>query len=354
MSKFCNERINSISPYVPGEQPQDKKYIKLNTNENPYYTSKTALDAINEEELYKLKLYSDPDAKLITKSIADYYGVKESNVLVTNGSDEILAFSFMAFCQGKKTAFLDVTYGFYKVYAKLFGVKYKEIPLKDDFSIDEEALKKFKGNLILANPNAQTGLFVENSKIEEILKSNTDNLVLIDEAYADFALSTAVPLTKKYENLLIVGTFSKSRSLAGARIGFAIGNKELIEDLKKVKYSFNPYNVNRLSQILGQKAIEDKDYFIKTRDKVIKTRENLKIALKDLGFNVLDSKANFVLASTPKISGEKLYLKLKDKGVLVRHFKDERIKDYIRITVGTDEETIALIESIEEIFKEIL
>lgn len=310
MSRFCsNERVSNIAPYVPGEQPQDKKYIKLNTNENPYYTSKTATDSITEEVLKGLKLYSNPNANGITKAIADFYGVEEENVIVTNGSDEVLAFAFYAFCTGKKTAFADITYGFYKVYATLFGVDYTEIPLNEDFTLNEKAFNDFNGNLILANPNAQTGLYISNGNIENLLKLHPNDLILVDEAYADFALNTAVGLTKKYDNLLVVGTFSKSRSLAGARIGFAIGDKALIEDIKKVKYSFNPYNVNKLSQLLGEYAIKDKDYFIESRDKVIATRESLKNSLRQLNFTVLDSKANFVLASSSDIDGESLYLK---------------------------------------------
>lgn len=352
MSRFSTDVVNSILPYVPGEQPQDKKYIKLNTNESPYYMSKTALESIGEKELNSLRLYCDPDAKLITKEIASFYGVNEENVLVTNGSDEILAFSFLAFCKGKPTAFADVTYGFYKVYAKIFEVLATEIELLDDFSLDLQAFNNFNGNIILANPNAQTGLFVENDKLEEIVKSHKNNLVLIDEAYADFANSTMANLTKIYDNLLVTGTFSKSRSLAGARLGFCIGDKQLIDDLKKVKYSFNPYNVNSLSQILGYKAMADRDYFYECCNKIIQTREKLKISLKNLGFEVLDSKANFLLVRSNKISGKELYERLKDLGILVRHFSDKRICDFVRITIGTDEQMNVLCEKIRLILGE--
>jgi histidinol-phosphate aminotransferase len=352
MSRFCTKIVDGILPYVPGEQPQDKKYIKLNTNENPYFLSESAVNAVTSDEVRNLKLYSDPEAKKVTEAVANFYRVDKSNVLLSNGSDEILAFSFLAFCAGKKTAFADVTYGFYKVYAEIFGAIATEIPLKPDFSLDEEAFKNFDGNVILANPNAQTGLFVDNSRLEKIISAHSGNLVLIDEAYADFARSSCVELIKKYDNLLIVGTFSKSRSLAGARLGFAISNSEIISDLKKVKYSFNPYNINRLTQIVGEKAMKNIAYFEETRDKIIATRERLKSELAKLGFETTDSKANFVLTRTPKLSGKTLYQKLRENGILVRHFDDERISGYVRITIGTDEDTDKLIETIKLILKE--
>ncbi|MBQ2718199.1 MAG: histidinol-phosphate transaminase [Clostridia bacterium] len=352
MSRFCTNTVDGILPYTPGEQPQDKKYIKLNTNENPYAVSKNAIDAISKKTLENLRLYCDPEAKNLVEAVAEFYGVDKSCVLLANGSDEILAFSFLAFCKGKKTAFCDITYGFYKVYAKLFEVEEKIIPLLDDFNLDVEAFKKFDGNVILANPNAQTGLFVENGKMEEIIKAHEKDIVLVDEAYADFAKSSLIDLTKKYDNLLVVGTFSKSRSLAGARLGFAIANKEIIDDLKKVKYSFNPYNVNTLTQILGRHAIEDRAYFEKTRDLIVDTRENFKNQLKELGFDVLDSRANFVLCKSDEIVGVKLYEKLRDKGVLVRYLGDERIKEFVRISIGTSEEMNIVIEKIKEILKE--
>lgn len=351
MSRFCTEIVESILPYVPGEQPQDKAYIKLNTNENPYFVSKMAVEAVSGTTLEKLKLYNDPEATKVTNAVANYYGVESENVLLTNGSDEALAFAFMAFCKAGKTAFADVTYGFYKVYSKIFDIDTTIIPLQDNFALNVDAFEKFVGNVVIANPNAQTGLFESQESIIKLLKSHPNNIVIIDEAYADFAYYSAVELTKQFDNLLVISTFSKSRSLAGARLGFAIASKQIISDLKKVKYSFNPYNVNTLTQILGEKAVTDVEYFSLCRDKIVATRESLKAQLKSMGFEVLDSKANFILAKHSAISGETLYKKLKDNGILVRHFADERICNFVRITIGTDEQTNVLVDKIKGILK---
>ena len=349
MSRFVTKTVDAISPYVPGEQPRDKKYIKLNTNENPYFTTKYGVDKIDKEFLGNLKLYSDPEVKSLTNALANEYGVSPDCVLLTNGSDEALAFIFKAFFEEKPLAYADITYGFYSVYSLLFNVKSCVMPLKEDFSQDLASYNEFDGNIIMANPNAQTGILESVSEIEKLLKK--DRLVVVDEAYADFSYSSVKGLIKSYDNLLLVGTFSKSRSLAGARLGFVIGNSDLIADIKKVKYSFNPYNVNSVTQSLGESAILDKEYFNECLEKVIYTRERVKGQLLSLGFDFLDSKANFILAKSKDIGGKELYLALKEKGFLVRHFSDPRITAYVRITIGTDSEMDALLNAMKEILK---
>ena len=277
-------------------------------------------------------------------------------MFVSNGSDDILNFSFMAFCEGEKRGvrFPEISYGFYSVYAELHGVSYKAIPLKDDFSIDiADYMKNDASSVVIANPNAPTGIALALSDIEKIVMANPDNLVLIDEAYVDFGGESAVALTKKYSNLLVVGTFSKSRSLAGARLGFAIANKEIISDLEKIKYSTNPYNINRLSLIAGEMAILDNAYYMDNCKKIIETREYTQKRLRELGFSLTESKANFIFAKSDKIGGKELYSALKSRGILVRHFDKEKIKDYNRITVGTREEMDALISAITDILKEL-
>lgn len=351
MSKFTDELINNISPYVPGEQPKGRSYIKLNTNENPYYTSRSAIKKINKKALENLNRYSDPESVYLTRAIADYYGVGEKNVLVTNGSDEALAFAFYCFCRSG-VCYPDVTYGFYDVIANLFECKSEKIALNSDFEIETSDYLKKGNTVVIANPNAQTGIELAKEKLIEIIEANPDNVVIVDQAYADFGTYNAVELTKKYKNLLTVNTFSKSRSLAGARVGFAIGDSSLIEDLKKVKNSFHPYNVNSISGALAASAISDKAYFEKTVALIKQEREKLTLRLREIGFTVLPSSSNFVLAKCDKIDGETLYLKLKEKGVLVRHFTDERIKNFIRITVGNAKADKILIEKIEEILKE--
>lgn len=351
MSRFACDIINEILPYVPGEQLNDKQYIKLNTNENPYCVSEKAVNRITREVLSDLKRYSDPTCAKLHGAIADYYGVKSSNVLATNGSDEALAFAFYVYCRGG-VCFADVTYGFYEVIAGLFGIPVERIGLNDNFTIDAEKYYNKGKTVVIANPNAQTGIALGLDKIEEIIKRNRDNVVIIDQAYVDFAECNAIQLIKKYDNLIVVNTFSKSRSLAGARVGFVIANEAIIEDLKKVKNSFHPYNVNTVSAALAAAAINDKDYFVNTVQKVVDSRERLVQGLKKLDYKVLPSSANFVLAKSPDIDGFELYKKLKEKCVLVRHFCDERIKSYVRITVGTDEEMNTLLKTLAEIENE--
>ncbi len=346
MSKFLSEKYLSLEPYVPGEQPK-VRLVKLNTNENPYFPSKYAVEAIGEKELKDTRLYSDPDCAVLRQAIADAYGVKEENVFVSNGSDESLAFSFAAFCP-KGAIFPDVTYGFYKVFASFFSVPFEEIPLKGDFAVDESDYMGRGETVFLANPNAQTGIYMPVEKIEKIVSSNRDRVVVVDEAYVDFGGESCVPLTKRYDNLLVVQTFSKSRSLAGARVGFAIGDRGLIEDLDRMKFSFNPYNVNRISQILAAEAVKDEEYFKECCDKVAATRERTKKALEDLGFEVLPSRSNFLLARC-EISGGELQKRLRERGILVRHFDDERIRDWVRISMGSDEDMDKLLIALKEI-----
>lgn len=352
MSWFTTERINEISPYKPGEQPRERKYIKLNTNENPYFVSKFAVESVNRDLVERLNRYSDPESRLLTREIARYYGVDYENVLVTNGSDEALAFAFLAY-GSRGVSYPDVTYGFYDVIANLFGCPVEHIALDGNFKVIAADYFNKNNTIVLANPNAQTGIELPQSELEQIIINNPDRVVIIDQAYADFGEGNAINLIGKYENLLVINTFSKSRSLAGARVGYAIGNAELIGDLKKIKNSFHPYNVNSLSAALAVEAIKDESYFLSTVDKIKNCRNYLSTRLKELGFTVLPSSTNFVLAKSAALDGETLYLKLKGKGVLVRYFADERIRDYVRITVGTNDEIEGLLATINDILAEI-
>ena len=348
MSRFLHSDLAALAPYVPGEQPKDKQYIKLNTNESPYPPSPLAVATVTTDEVNDLRLYSDPESTALRSAIAAYYGVQPSCVLPTNGSDETLAFCFRAFCE-KGVRFPDVTYGFYPVFCDLFGIRAEKMPLRPDFTVDVADYTAAGQTVVLANPNAQTGVYLPLTEIEKIVQSNPNDIVIVDEAYVDFGGETAVPLTQKYDNLVVVQTFSKSRSLAGARVGFAIAAPGLIEDLNRVKYSFHPYNVNRLSAKIAAAAISDREYFDDCRNKIISERERLKTALDGLGFTYLPSLSNFVLAKKQGVSGEYLYKTLKDRGILIRHFKDARIADYIRITVGTPTQMNALIAALKEI-----
>ena len=352
MSRFFNQKLKKLKVYTPGEQPQDKKYIKLNTNESPYPPSPSVIKAINETEIKKLRLYCDPECSILRNSVAELHKVKENNIFLSNGSDDIINFAFWAFGQNG-VIFPDITYGFYSVFAELHGLNAETVPLNEDFSIDVEKFKNTDKLVVIANPNAPTGISLPLQTIEEIIVSNKNNVVLIDEAYVDFGGESCADLTRKYDNLLCVGTFSKSRSMAGARLGFAIANSDLISDLERIKFSTNPYNVNRLTQIAGNAAIEENDYYMDNCKKIIKTREFVVKELENSGFTVLPSKANFVFAKSEKISGEKLYLKLKEKGILVRHFTKERIFDFNRITIGSFEEMKVFIEKVKEILGEL-
>lgn len=335
MSRFLSEAYQDLEEYVPGEQPQDRKYIKLNTNESPYPPSEAVLEAICREEVQKLCLYSDPESRLLKQHLAELYGVLPENVFVSNGSDDILNFAFMAFGKARGVAYPDITYGFYKVFAQLHGIESEVIPLSADFTIDTEAYLNKGKMVVIANPNAPTGIALSRDEIERVVKENSDSVVLIDEAYVDFGAESALPLIEKYENLLVVQTFSKSRSMAGARLGFCFADAAIIRDLEKIKYSTNPYNVNRLTQAAGVAALSENGYYTANSQKIMRAREYTEKALLELGFTVLPSTANFVFAKHKTVSGEEIYRRLKDNGVLVRHFSSERIKDFNRITIGT-------------------
>ncbi len=351
MSKYLNEKYLSLEEYTPGEQPRDMKYVKLNTNESPYPPSQSVIDAINAERVSELRLYPDPDCAELRCDIAALFGYEKKNVFVSNGSDDILNFSFMAFCGegAHSVVFPEISYGFYKVYADLYGVDYTRIPLKEDFSIDPADYIGIGKNIVIANPNAPTGLALPLDVIEKIVATNPDNVVVVDEAYVDFGAQSAVGLVGKYDNLLVVRTFSKSYSLAGARLGFAIASEALISDLNKIKYSTNPYNINRLSMIAGIRAIADNGYYMDNCKRIAKTRERVTAELRAMGFEVLDSLANFIFAKSADIDGETLYLELKHRGVLIRHFTADRIKDFNRITIGTDGEMDIFLSKVREI-----
>ena len=352
MSKFFSKKYASLQPYTPGEQPKDMQYVKLNTNESPFPPPKAVVDAV-AKEVEKLQLYSDPTCSHLVEEASKLFGVEKDEILFTNGSDEILNFAFMCFCDDKTPAiFPDITYGFYSVFAKLNNVPYKEIPLKDDFSIDYKDYLGAKGTIFIANPNAPTGLCLSVNEIEKILQANPDNVVVIDEAYVDFGGESCIPLIHQYDNLLVTQTFSKSRSLAGGRLGFGIANKKLIADMNTIKYSTNPYNVNRMTMTAGYTALLNQKYFDENCRKICENRAYTVCGLKELGFEVLPSCANFVFAKCNQISGQKLYEKLKSKGVLVRHFQGERIKEYNRITIGTKQQMDVFLSKVREILTE--
>lgn len=352
MSRFLSKKLNLLQPYTPGEQPQDMQYIKLNTNENPYPPSPKVIKAITKAECSRLRLYSDPQVKPLVSAIARANGVGEENVIVSNGSDEILAFAFYAFCLDKPLAMPDVSYGFYPVLTDLFGIEKHTIPLTDTMDIDTYSFTVNDGeNVVIANPNAPTGKALSKKDIESIVQAHHNDVVIIDEAYVDFGAQSVVPLIFKYENLLVVQTCSKSRNLAGARVGFAMASKTLIDDLNRVRYSFNPYNVNRLSMCAAVEAVSDIRYFKSCTGKIIKTRQKTTDKLRKRGFEVIDSSANFVFAKSDKLGGEELYKALKKNGVLVRWFDGERTKDYVRITIGSESEIKTFFEKLDIILK---
>lgn len=348
MSRYFSKKYESLEPYVPGEQPKDRRYIKLNTNESPFPPSPKALKAA-EEAAKSLQLYSDPTASRLHEAIAATVGCEKEMILATNGSDEILNFAFMAFCDGERPAvFPDITYGFYEVFAAINRVPFACVPLKDDLSIDVSALCHRKATVFLANPNAPTGIYLPLSEIEKIV-ATTDGVVVVDEAYIDFGGESAVSLLDSYDNLLITRTFSKSRSMAGARLGFGIARPELIADLVGMKYATNPYNVNAMTQAAGIGCLEDEAYTEKNCQAIIENRAYLTKALAALGFESTDSRANFIFTQHPNYTGAYLYKALREEGILVRHFAKARISDYLRITVGSKEECDVLIEALTKL-----
>ncbi len=350
MSKFLSESKKSLAPYTPGEQPKVLNLIKLNTNESPFPPSPKVIEAVSPEAVARLRLYSDIQTTGLVQAIAERNGLSPDQVITSNGSDEILAFAFQAFGE-RGVTFPDITYGFYSVWADLFQLPARVVPLNEDFTVPLDQFMTNTHTVVLANPNAPTGLALPMTDIRNLLEANPDQVVIIDEAYADFAGESAVSLIGEYENLLVVQTFSKSRQLAGARLGFAMGQKALIDDLNRIKFSFNPYNVNSMTQLAGEAAMRDEAYFVSCRDQIIAAREWTEKELKKLGFTVLPSSANFIFAA-PNFCGGGEYLNaLREKNILVRHWKSERIKDYVRITVGTQAQMETLIEVTKELMK---
>jgi len=339
MSKFWSKRAHELDPYTPGEQPQNQQYIKLNTNENPYPPSPKALEAIRDAAVESMRLYPDPHAKSLKQAIADFYDLDIEQVFVGNSSDEVLAHTFVGLLkQDKPLFFPDISYGFYPAYCGLYNIEATRIPLADDFTIRVEDYDKENGGIIFPNPNAPSGIALSLADIEKMLDANPEVVVVIDEAYIDFGADTAVPLIAKYPNLLITQTFSKSRSLAGLRVGFAMGHPDLIEGLERVKNSFNSYPLDRAAIAGATASIKDKAHFESTCQKIIATRNKTSAALEAMDFTVLPSKTNFVFAKPNKADAKKLYLDLKEQGVLVRYFSAPRIDGFLRVTIGTDDE----------------
>lgn len=352
MNNLWSSMAKRAEPYVPGEQLNKENIIKLNTNENPYPPSPKVIKAIEQEVGKDLRLYPTPTMDELKQSIANFYNVHKENVFVGNGSDEVLAFSFMAFFEpGKEILFPEITYSFYPVYAKLFNITYKKVPLTKDFQLDVEQFFNSEGGVIFPNPNAPTSIYLSLEKIEEIVINNRDKVVIVDEAYIDFAPKSAVSLIDKYDNLLVIQTFSKSRALAGLRVGFALGNKTLIDALIRMKDSFNSYPVDRLALAGAKAAIEDKAYFEEITNKIIATRKWVTDKLEQLGFRVLPSATNFVFASHREYPAKDLYENLRNQNILIRYFNQDPIDHYVRITIGTDEEMEKFIEAVEEIIK---
>ena len=348
MSRFLKEQYRSMEAYTPGEQPRDQQYIKLNTNESPYPPAPSVVESMNAEQVELLRLYSDPTAKNLKEKLAGLYDVRPENVFVSNGSDEVLNFAFMAF-GGQGAVFPDISYGFYEVFAELYAINAEKIPLESDFSVD---YRKYCGKnqlVVIANPNAPTGMTIPVWQIEEIVKSNPDAVVVIDEAYVDFGGETCLPLVKKYDNLLVTRTFSKSRCLAGGRLGYAFASPEIIADLEKIKYSTNPYNINRLTLLLGEKTVDAEDYYQEKCREIEETRTWTTAQLEELGFTVLPSKANFIFVKTDKMDGGELYKTLKAKGILVRHFTNLRICQFNRVTIGTKKQMETFIDTLKEV-----
>ena len=352
MSKFFTGRFSALVPYTPGEQPQERQYIKLNTNESPFPPSPGVLRAV-EAEAGRLQLYSDPESRLVTEALAKRYGVRPDQVLVGNGSDELLNFAFMAYCDETCPAlFADITYGFYPVFSEINRIPWIEVPLREDLSLAPEDYLDLNGTVFIANPNAPTGLALPVPALEVMLKARPDRIHVIDEAYVDFGAESMVPLVDRYDNLLVIQTFSKSRSMAGARLGFAIGNAELIRDLNTLKYSTNPYNVNRMSSAAGVAALQEDDYYARNAREIMDNRAWTIEQLRALGFEVTDSKSNFIFARSERIDGGALYRRLKQRGILVRHFDKPRISAYVRITVGTRAQMEALLRETKSMLEE--
>ena len=349
MSREWTKNLRNIEPYVPGEQSKDKDIVKINANENPYPPSPKAIEALKSFDTNKLRFYPSANSTKLKEAIAKYYKVDVSNVFVGNGSDDVLAVAFQSFFNSEKPiVYPDLTYSFYPVWCSLFGIEYKNYPVGDDFRINPEDYKEKNGGVVIPNPNAPTSLGEGLDFVEKVLNYNQDSVVIIDEAYVDFGGTSSIPLIDKYENLLVTGTFSKSRSLAGLRIGFAIGSKALIDVMEAVKNSYNSYTVDSLSIEMGAASIEDDEYFKSTCQKVIKTRERVTLELEKLGFDVLDSQTNFIFATHNKHNMKSLFEYLKTQKVFIRYFSVPRIENYVRITIGTNEEMDIFLEKTKE------
>ena len=350
MSRFLSAEAGALAPYTPGEQPKDQQYLKLNANENPFPPSPEVVKTVSQAQAVKLNLYPDAACNLLHQAVADYYGLQMENVIAGNGSDEILSFALRAFCgEGRGVAYADITYSFYQVWVKLYGLEATIIPLREDLTLCVDDYMDFPGTVIIANPNAPTGLALPRSEIRRLLEANRERLVIVDEAYVDFGGESCASLVEEFDNLLVVQTMSKSRSLAGARVGFALGCPELIADLNRIKYSNNPYNINHLSMLAGAAAMRDTEYFDNCCRAVCEARDWTKAELETLGFTVLPSCTNFLFVRPEGITAEELYRRLKENGVLIRWFDADRIRDHVRITVGTMGQMKLLVEKIRQL-----
>ena len=350
MSKFWSSLVAGLEPYVPGEQPQDQQYVKLNTNESPYPPSPAVARCLTEFDAADLRRYPDPQSGDLVGALAEYHGLAHARLFVGNGSDEVLAHAFQALLRQPLPILLpDISYSFYPVYCALYRIEYRQVPLREDFAIDLDGFRTENGGIVIANPNAPTGIALGLAEIRQLLADNPESAVIVDEAYVDFGAESALPLIDEFANLLVVRSFSKSRSLAGLRLGYAAGHEDLIEGLQRIKNSFNSYPVSRLASRLGAASLGDEDYFRDCTRRVIANRERLAGALRELGLEVFPSRANFVFARPPDGNAEALYLQLKAAGILVRYFKAPRIDDCLRISIGSEAECDALIEALENI-----
>lgn len=352
MKELWSRRIRDMIPYVPGEQPQDRRYIKLNTNENPYPPAPMALEALRAAANADLRLYPDPECVELRRAVAELYGLSPENVFCGNGSDEILSFSFQAFFDKEQpVAFPDITYSFYEVFVKYLDLTAKLIPLREDFSLPVEEFLDCPGGAVLANPNAPTGQWIELEDVERILRANQGRVVILDEAYVDFGCESGVKLIEKYPNLLVVQTLSKSRSLAGLRVGFALGQPNLIAGLRCVRDSINSYTVDRAAAAIAKGAVEDRAYFEETRQKIIHIREKTAKELRELGFWVGESRTNFLFIRHPSKPGKELFTALRERGILVRRWDIPRIQEYLRVSIGTDREMEVLRDTLAELLR---
>ncbi|MCI9242795.1 MAG: histidinol-phosphate transaminase [Lawsonibacter sp.] len=353
MSRYMSARFDGLEAYVPGEQPQDMRYVKLNTNESPFPPSPEVRAAVNAAEAERLNRYPDPEGKVLRARLAEMYGVEPDNVFLANGSDELLFFAFLAFCDGERpVAFPSISYGFYPVYAQLLRLPYTEVPLREGFVLDPADYCGLGKNIVIANPNAPTGRAISTADIEEIVRSNPDHVVLIDEAYVDFGGESCLPLIHKYDNLLVCQTFSKFRSLAGGRLGFALAGGGLIAGLEKIRYSINSYNINRLTAAAALATLDSNGYYLENSKKIQASRAYAAAELDKLGFETLPSLANFIFTRCPRMEGGALYQALKAKGVLVRHWDRPEISDWLRVTIGTREQMDIFLDKVREILKE--